>query len=266
MAEMLEHFFTKMGARVRFGLRPQRQLTNRQGGNDLSLDVLRDSHGEYLSIVRNPGSETELVVLDVDAKDRHLLLMSRSGAEKHRYLIGHDERHWFVAGIPESTPISRVRDAKRALKPDVVLARETQLRSKEVNRRVNAARIRQGEWFFVPAANAPVVPALIRRKEPLLRSRGGNPHVCDELYRSGGTTVYVSPGYPNGLTDIQYKALSQKERKRWSWRVMRRDSKVYVRGRVRHRDHKTVVLEGWHEVFGNTENLSYAMRNVVFLD
>ena len=47
---------------------------------------------------------------------------------------------------------------------------------------------------------------------------------------------------------------------------MRRNPKVYVRGRVRHPDHKTVMLDGWHEVLSNTENLSHAMRNVAFLD
>ncbi len=265
MGEMLEHFFTRMGARVSFRERV-RPRSWRDGADDLSLDVLRDTHGEYFSIARKPGSETELLVLDVDAKDRHLLLMSRKGTEKHRFLLGHDERHWFVASIPERTPVSRVRDAKRALKPDAVLAREHGLRSKDVNRRVNAARIRQGEWFFLPVPDASVDPHRILRKEPLLRSRGGNPHVCDELYRDGGITVYVSPDYPNGLTEDQYQALSQKERGRWNWRVMRRDPKVYVRGKVRHRDHKTVVLEGWHEVFGNTETLAAAMRNVVFLD
>lgn len=265
MGEMLEHFFTKMGARVSIWERPRPGKWGDRFG-DLSLDVLKDAHGEYFSIARRQGSETELVVLDVDAKDRHLLLMSRKGSEKHRFLLGHDERHWFVASIPERTPVSRVRDAKRALKPGAVLAREHGLRSKEVNRRVNAARIRQGEWFFVPVPDVPVNPSLILRKEPLLRSRGGNPHVCDELYRDGGITVYVSPGYPNGLTEAQYKALSQKQRSQWQWRVMKRDPKVYVRGRVRHRDHKTVVLEGWHEVFGNTETLAAAMRNVVFLD
>jgi len=90
--------------------------------------------------------------------------------------------------------------------------------------------------------------------------------VCEELYRFGGETVYVSPGAQNGLTDEQYRALSDGERSRWNWRVMRRNPKVYVRGRVRHRDHKTVVLDGWHEVLSNTENLSHAMRNVAFLD
>jgi hypothetical protein len=106
---------------------------------------------------------------------------------------------------------------------------------------------------------------LVLRNEPIARG-GGKPHVCEELYRFGGETVYVSPGAPNGLTDEQYQALSEGERSRWNWRVMRRNSKVYVRGRVRHHDHKTVVLDGWHEVLSNTESLSHAMRNVAFLD
>jgi hypothetical protein len=47
---------------------------------------------------------------------------------------------------------------------------------------------------------------------------------------------------------------------------MRRDSLVYVRGRIRHPDHVTGTPHGWHRVFMNTENQSKAMRNVAFLD
>jgi hypothetical protein len=78
--------------------------------------------------------------------------------------------------------------------------------------------------------------------------------------------VYVSPGFPNGLSEAEYANLSDAERKRWNWRVMRRNPKVYVRGRVRHLDHQTVTLDGWHQVLSNTEDQSYAMRNSVFLD
>ena len=117
----------------------------------------------------------------------------------------------------------------------------------------------------MPAPQVRVEQLLVLRNEPIARG-GGKPHVCEELYRFGGETVYVSPGAPNGLTNEQYRALSEGERSRWNWRVMRRNPKVYVRGRFRHPDHKTVVLDGWHEVLSNTENLSHAMRNVAFLD
>ena len=263
---VLQRAFERMGARVEFGQLVRRnRLSGRMVSEDLALDVRQDRHGEYFLISRAPASTTELVVLDVQPSDRHLLLMTRSAAEKHRFLLGHDERHWFVAGIPESTPVSRVRDAKQALKPDVVQSSERGVRAKYRNRRSNAARIRQGEWFFVPAPRVLVEQLLVLRNEPVARG-GGKPHICEELYRFGGETVYVSPGAPNGLTDEQYRALSEGERNRWSWRVMRRNPKVYVRGRVRHSDHKTVVLDGWHEVLSNTENLSHAMRNVAFLD
>jgi hypothetical protein len=264
---VLERAFTKMGARVEFAeLNRRRAMTGRIASNDLALDVRRDKRGEYFLISRSPESATELVVLDVQPSDRHLLLLSRKGIEKHRFLLGHDERHWFVAGIPESTPVSRVRDAKYALKPDAVQSSELGLRTKNRERRSNAVRIRQGEWFFLPVPDARVQKLLVLRNEPLVRSRGGKPHICEELYRLGGETVYVSSGAPNGLTEEQYQALSDQQRSRRNWRVMRRDPKVYVRGRVRHPDHRTVVLDGWHEVLSNTENLSYAMRNVVFLD
>jgi hypothetical protein len=262
----LERAFARMGARVEFGqLVGRNRLSGRMGSEDLALDVRQDGHGEYFLISRAQASTTELVVLDVQPRDRHLLLLSRSAAEKHRFLFGHDERHWFVAGIPESAPVSRVRDAKQALKPDVVQSSERGIRTKYRDRRSNAARIRQGEWFFVPAPNARVDRFLVLRNEPIARG-GGKPHVCEELYRFGGETVYVSPGAPNGLTNEQYQALSVGERNRWNWRVMRRNPKVYVRGRVRHPDHKTVMVDGWHEVLSNTENLSHAMRNVAFLD
>ena len=262
----LERAFLRMGARVEFGqLMRKNRLSGRVVSEDLALDVRQDRRGEYFLISRAQASTTELVVLDVQPRDRHLLLLSRSAAEKHRFLLGHDERHWFVAGIPESTPVSRVRDAKQALKPDLVQTSEHRVRTKYRDRRSNAARIRQGEWFFVPAPAVRVELLLVLRNEPIARG-GGKPHVCEELYRFGGETVYVSPGAPNGLTDEQYKALSEGERSRWNWRVMRRNPKVYVRGRVRHSDHKTVTLDGWHEVLSNTENLSHAMRNVAFLD
>jgi hypothetical protein len=262
----LERAFARMGARLEFGqLKRRNRLSGRLVSEDLALDVRQDRHGEYFLISRAQASTTELVVLDVQPKDRHLLLLSRSAAEKHRFLLGHDERHWFVAGIPESTPVSRVRDAKQALKPDLVQSSERGVRTKYRDRRSNAARIRQGEWFFVPAPQLRVELLLVLSNEPIARG-GGKPHVCEELYRFGGETVYVSPGAPNGLTDEEYRALSEGERNRWNWRVMRRNPKVYVRGRVRHHDHKTVVLDGWHEVLSNTENLSHAMRNVAFLD
>ncbi len=264
--DVLQRAFEKMGARVKFTGLEHRRSTRMPVPTDLALDVREDNRGEYFLVSRNPLVALELVVLDVQTKDRHLVLMSRNGTEKHRYLLGHDERHWFVAGIPEATPVSRVRDAIHVLKPEAVQTGEQGLRSKERSRRRNAARIRQGEWFFVPAPNTRVEAWKLMFNEPLVRSRGGKPHICQELYRHGGETVYVSSAVPNGLTEKEYASLSDQERRLSNWRVMRRNPKVFVRGSVRHPDHKTVMLDGWHEVLSNTEHLSFAMRDIVFLD
>ncbi len=51
------------------------------------------------------------------------------------------------------------------------------------------------------------------------------------------------------------------------WQKKRKDNPtVFVRGRVRHPDHKTIVLHGWHQVLMNTVTESMAMRHVAFID
>lgn len=50
------------------------------------------------------------------------------------------------------------------------------------------------------------------------------------------------------------------------FKTMVRNPRVFVRGTVRHSGHKTIFLNGWHEVFVNTESRATAMRDVAFLD
>jgi len=256
----------RMGARIKIVEVERTPAWSRQPRMlDFALNVKTDRRGEYFEISLEPKSETELMVLDVKPEIRHLLLLSRAGAEKHRFLLGHDERHWFVAGIPERAPVSTVRDALKALKPEAVSNLENRVRARVRDRRSNAVRIRQGEWFFLPAPDFVVPPLLILRDEPLRRGNG-KPHTCQELFRTGGETVYVSGGTSNGISEAEFAALSDQERRRSNWRVMRRNPNVYVRGRVRHSDHRTVELDRWHQVLSNTEDQSYAMRNIAFLD
>jgi hypothetical protein len=67
---------------------------------------------------------------------------------------------------------------------------------------------------------------------------------------------------------VQYREILARVRgaESFGWRAMTRDAEVYVRGRIRHADHKTVTLNGWHRVYMNTETQAVAMRNVAFLD
>ena len=163
-----------------------------------------------------------------------------------------------------------MKTAFDALKPRAVKALEDRLRVKpsKRNRRRNDAFVRQGEWFFVPVEGSGFVDErIILRNEPIARN-GGKPHMCEEVVRSGGQLVYVCHQYPNGLTEVQRnKLISRKPSLRsLHWVSQRRNPNVFVRGRVRHPDHKTIVLNGWHAVLMNTENQSIAMRHVAFID
>ncbi|MGD0860727.1 MAG: hypothetical protein ABR912_15610 [Terracidiphilus sp.] len=47
---------------------------------------------------------------------------------------------------------------------------------------------------------------------------------------------------------------------------MTRDAEVYARGEVRHRDHKTTDLAGWHRVYMNRERFARHAPQIAFLD
>lgn len=258
-----------MGARVKVDSSPPSRFTrNAMNGNGVRLNVINDKQGECFEIRVNPEVAPEVSILDLQPQDRHLLLMVRNGKEKSKFLCGHDERHWFVAAIPESAPVGTVRQAKESLKPSEVQERQVGLKAKDRNRRKNDAYIRQGEWFFIPVEGINPNKDLVLRNEPITRGTGSKPHICEYMYRSRGETVYVCGRYPNGVSAAEYNRLirSDKDAKRWGWRQMMKDAAVYVRGTVRHADHKTIYLDGWHRVVMNTENKAKAMRQVAFLD
>jgi len=264
-AHLIERQFDRTGARAKV-----HAATGRFARPGVSIDIDRDVDGEFFDIAIGRDDVPDLRVVDSRPRIRHLLLLSEQSDGKHKFLCGHDERHWFVAAVPERASVSNVQTAFEALKPVAVRQRQDQLKvkSRKRNRRRNEAFIRQGEWFFVPVPEwFRVDERLIFRNEPIARG-GGKPHRCEELVRQGGELVYVSPQHPNGLTEAQYrKLISQKPKLRnIGWVAQRRNPGVFVRGKVRHADHKTVVLDGWHQVLMNTETESVAMRHVAFID
>jgi len=267
VTSILNTKFARIGARLKLADRPTRSW---RAAGVASLDVQADRDGEFFEIACSPGAQAEIAVLDVQPAERHLLLLVREGKAKSKFLCGHDERHWFVAAIPEKARVGTVRQAKEALKPVEVQSAQARrgLRAKARSRRKNAAYVRQGEWFFLPVTRLVVDAKLVLRDESLTRSGGGKPHWADYCYRTGGETVYVCGRYSNGVTAAQYKAIlaGSPNAKNWGWRTMRRNAAVYVRGRIRHPDHQTVVLHGWHRVVMNTGWQANAMRNVAFLD
>ncbi len=242
--EYLCRHFSRMGARLKVQGPAARQ------GEKIRIDVSRDREGEFFDVLCHDGVVPE--ILDVRPDSRHLVLMVRDGREKNKFLLGHDERHWFAAAVP-GDGVHDVRTAIANLRPTEVEGRRA---------------IRQGEWFFVPEPGLQDNARVIHRNEPLSRGPGSKPHICEELMRSSGIPVMVSTAYPTGISEPEYERLieANPDARRMSWNRMVRDAQVYARGNVRHPDHKTVYLDGWHRVYMNRERFAKHARQIAFLD
>jgi hypothetical protein len=253
--------FERMGARV--------EVAQTVGHRVVRVDIVKDRHGQKFSILA--GSSVRLVVPDVQPVQRHLLLncFVLDTGERHKFLCGHDEREWFAAAVPNRNGVSGVRTAIEALKPGRVrwAIQQRGVHPSEYASRKTAAYKRQGEWFFIPDEKLLVPQSLVRRNERLARNDRGKPHWADLGYRTGGETVYITDKLPGGATYERYRKLI--ERPQWAkarWTTAQRNAGLYVKGRIRHPDHATIILDCWHMVQMNTENESVAMRHLAFID
>jgi len=258
--DTLTRTFARMGARVLFGPGP--------------LDVLRDKQGEFyrldLDRARNEGYQ----VVDVSPARRHLVLSLRGQPEAprdragvERFLCGHDERHWFVAGLGAGRAC-KVEQAMDRLRPPRAqdALREAGVRHADRLRRHNAGFLRQGEWFFIPHPWFEPADMLLLRNEPLSRGiRGSKPHIVEFAHRTGGVDVMVSDLAPQGLPPKEHRDLLRRDpeagKVRWTRRAL--GASVMARGRVRHPDHATLILPCWHQV---TMAAEAGSRQSVFLD
>lgn len=231
------------------------------------IDVGLDRQGEYFELRYAGARGVAVNVVETDREDRSLLLVVRDGTGKSKFLCGFDERHWFVAAIPESARgVTGVAAAKDALQPDEVRAAVSRRKPKDRFRRRNVAYVRQGEWFFVPTWDVDPDWRDVLMHEPLTRG-WGNVHVVEYAFRRGdGEIVYVDESHPAGITEAEFERLLPSEQWRGDWRQMMRDPELYARGTVRHPQHNTIGLHGWHRVLMNTEHAARAMRHVAFLD
>jgi hypothetical protein len=209
MTTELQHAFSKIGA----------VLTDQTFGPGFQIDIVKLGLGEAYELQRPWHDELCVEVMDVHPRLRHLVLdVTGSGLPiSGRYLCGHDESHWFVAGLEFSRETAKVRGAMESLKPDIVRREQRRKGVKHRrHRRHTAAYVRQGEWFFLPRPNVHVVARLVEYDGRLVRG-AGKPHLVDEVYRVPAT------------------------------------DETYVRGRVQHLDHQTIHLDVWHQVVQNTE-------------
>jgi hypothetical protein len=257
--------FQKIGAEVEITPARSNQVV------PVTLDVVTSDGRERFAIRLRAGASLDLTVLEVKPEDRHLVLLARevdadgNTIEANHFLCGHDERHLFVAGVAN---VSTVAQAKASLKPQAIVAREVGLSTAKRNRRKTGVFRRQGEWFFVPV-DITADPMTIRLNEPLTRDARSKPHIAQFAFRNGGESVRVCARHPNGLTTREYEKLIARNPKaaNYNWRTMVRNPELYVRGTIRHTDHRTITLNGWHRVLINTERRAATrMAAVTFLD
>jgi hypothetical protein len=78
--------------------------------------------------------------------------------------------------------------------------------------------------------------------------------------------VFVNAVHPTGISASTFASLPRSHVRKGGWRQMVRDPELYAKGAVRHPDHNTIVLHGWHRVLMNTEQSARAMRHVAFID
>lgn len=265
--QLLEKHFSQIGARAKIFEIPASSWRHRPG-----IDIGTDKFGEFFDIKIAKGDDTSYEVVDSQKTLRHLLLMARRNGSKEKFLCGHDERHWFVCAVPGKS-ITNVVNAMEALQPTFVREQVSKKIRRGKNRlpRRNEAFVRQGEWFFVPFPEFNFKTDFtnqIHKNEPISRGNGSKAHICEEVFRSRGESVMVCSRYPSGVSMRRYSEIVKQNPKasRWNWRMMQINAAVYARGTVRHPDHKTIYLDGWHQVFMNTENEAPGMRHVVFLD
>jgi hypothetical protein len=192
--------------------------------------LLWPGHQDNFAVVQGTDRSEHQLVLMVREPEREFWVPSRRGREtvmvrhttpgsKRHFLAGRDERQLFMCRLPQAC--TTVREAHQTLRaPAVKDSRSAVERS-----------LRQGEWFFVVPAAAEVDElekalsnhrSVIRRKVSIgsIIPRAGKPHLADELVVIRGE-----------------------------------ESRVYVRGAVRHADHKTVWLDNWRQVLRNRELL-----------
>jgi hypothetical protein len=178
--------------------------------------------------------------LTVVRKDRHhAWALQSTDARERRFLCGMDEQHLFIALLPD--PVSTVRDAHASLRDPRVDAAE---RGEPWRTR------RQGEWFFValPEDEERAVANLARKTLRVAHNVGiaqaagirrlGREHLAEE--------VLVVSGIPDAGGDT--------------------GARVYVRGAVKHPDHRTLVLDTWCLTVPNREAIEAPIEGVGWID
>ena len=185
----------------------------------MSIDIAEDDSGELFDI--KIAADVQLDVMDVQPRDRHLLLAASNWLGEDRFLCGHDEFHWFVAALPNRAKPVGVETAKESLKPDLVRRIEGR-KHRGKRRRKSDVFLRQGEWFFIPWPHASIDRRRIERNGLLRRGAGSKPHTCSFLFRDG-EREFECDRYPKlAFFESEYRNIlrTRRKAKQWKWRAL----------------------------------------------
>ena len=234
----LELWFTKAGLPVRVEKEPLSSVSfsvNNQDIFQMTIDTKGKKHKkEYFRVF--PGHKNNDVrVIDTDSGKQQLILLvnepereylvriwdrdtwsyekQKSPGFLRKYLMGMDECHLFIAELPRN--LGPINKIKDAYK---ALKPEDVIEKETDTNRIK----RQGEWFFIPATKEEMRNInkninLVEKKQPLGESKwkSANSHIADLL-----------------LTIL---------------------TEQFAKGKISHRDHKTLKLHGWFKVVKNNE-------------
>jgi hypothetical protein len=165
-----------------------------------------------------------------DGKGGKLIFPRKTTAQARYFLMGVDERQLFIAQTQGA--VTTVAEARKSLGRSVQFAEGKK----------NTSPDRQGEWFFVETTEAErkAIENGIKSGETIIHKkmaigqafnrRGGNPHTADEIAVVARIEPQLAHGHP-----------------------VRSRASVYVRGKIRHPDHKTVKFTHWRKVIANSE-------------
>lgn len=236
----LELWFTKAGLPIKVENRPLSSNSlsvNNQDIFQMTIDTKgKKRRREYFRIFSG-HENNEVRVIDIDPRKQQAILLVNEPERKYivktwnmarrewilekrksqgflrKYLMGMDESHLFIAELPRNS--GPINKIKDAHK---ALKPDDVLEKRRDSNRIK----RQGEWFFLPATQDELEKInenlkLFEKKRPLGESEQKfvNSHIADLLI-----TIPVGQ---------------------------------FAKGKVSHRDHKTLKLHGWFKVIKNNE-------------
>lgn len=174
-----------------------------------------------------------------DTGSRKFIVTMKTPAEVRYFLLGVDERQLFISQLSKAA--TTVAEARKLLGNTVQFSD---------GKRKGSSADRQGEWFFLEVSSDlnDTIDRELKTSNGILHRKvnigqffnrpGGNPHIVDEL------AILKEDTEDKG----RHAAGSRRAT------TFRR--KIYVRGKVRHIDHKTVKFSNWREVVANNETVT----------